>query len=80
MIKIVLSYEDNYIDRVEKIKEEFFDDVEYFYVEDYINKNISLNFTNNDIIYILNNSTYNLLLIKELKGKVYKIINEEYNN
>ena len=41
MIKIVLSYEDNYIDRVEKIKEEFFDDVEYFYVEDYINKNIS---------------------------------------
>ena len=64
MIKIVLSYEDNYIDRVEKIKEEFFDDVEYFYVEDYINKNISLNFTNNDIIYILNNSTYNLLLIK----------------
>ena len=27
MIKIVLSYEDNYIDRVEKIKEEFFDDV-----------------------------------------------------
>ena len=65
MIKIVLSYEDNYIDRVEKIKEEFFDDVEYFYVEDYINKNISLNFTNNDIIYILNNSTYNLQLIKE---------------
>ena len=54
MIKIVLSYEDNYIDRVEKIKEEFFDDVDYFYVEDYINKNILLDFTNNDIIYILN--------------------------
>ena len=65
MIKIVLSYEDNYIDRVEKIKEEFFDDVDYFYVEDYINKNILLDFTNNDIIYILNNSTYNLQLIKE---------------
>ena len=72
MIKIVLSYEDNYIDRVEKIKEEFFDDVDYFYVEDYINKNILLDFTNNDIIYILNNSTYNLQLIKEIKDKVYK--------
>ena len=68
MIKIVLSYEDNYIDRVEKIKEEFFDDVDYFYVEDYIN----------NIIYILNNSTYNLQLIKEIKDKVYKIINEEF--
>lgn len=78
MIKIVLSYEDNYIDRVEKIKEEFFDDVDYFYVEDYINKNILLDFTNNDIIYILNNSTYNLQLIKEIKDKVYKIINEEF--
>ena len=78
MIKIVLSYEDNYIDRVEKIKEEFFDDVDYFYLEDYINKNILLDFTNNDIIYILNNSTYNLQLIKEIKDKVYKIINEEF--
>ena len=78
MIKIVLSYEDNYIDRVEKIKEEIFDDVDYFYVEDYINKNILLDFTNNDIIYILNNSTYNLQLIKEIKDKVYKIINEEF--
>ena len=78
MIKIVLSYEDNYIDRVEKIKEEFFDDVDYFYVEDYINKNILLDLTNNDIIYILNNSTYNLQLIKEIKDKVYKIINEEF--
>lgn len=78
MIKIVLSYEDNYIDRVEKIKEEFFDDVDYFYVEDYINKNILLDFTNNDIIYILNNSTYNLQLIKEIKDKVYKIINEKF--
>lgn len=78
MIKIVLSYEDNYIDRVEKIKEEFFDDVDYFYVEDYINKNILLDFTNNDIIYILNNSTYNLQLIKEIKDKVYKITNEEF--
>ena len=78
MIKIVLSYEDNYIDRVENIKEEFFDDVDYFYVEDYINKNILLDFTNNDIIYILNNSTYNLQLIKEIKDKVYKIINEEF--
>ena len=52
--------------------------MDYFYVEDYINKNILLDFTNNDIIYILNNSTYNLQLIKEIKDKVYKIINEEF--
>lgn len=30
------------------------------------------------ILYILNNSTYNLQLIKEIKDKVYKIINEEF--
>lgn len=78
MIKIVLSYEDNYIDRVEKIREEFLEDVDYFYVEDYINKNVSLTFSSDDVIYILNNSSYNLSLIKEIKCKVYKIINEKF--
>lgn len=78
MIKIALSYEDNYIDRVEKIKKEFVDDVDYFYVEDFINKNNLLTFAKNDIVYILNNSTYNFLLINEIKDNVYKIINEEF--
>jgi len=78
MIKIALSYEDDYIDRVEKIKDNFSEHVDYFYVEDYINKTVLFSFTNNDVIYILNNSSYNLSLIKKLKNKVHKIINESF--
>mgnify|MGYP002518352242 CR=1 FL=1 len=78
MIKIALSYKDNYIDRVKKIMDDFPNCVDYFYVEDYINNAKSFLFTSNDIIYILNNSSYNLLLIKKMKNKVHNIINEKF--
>ena len=86
MIKIVLSYEDNYIDRVEKIKEEFFDDVDYFYVEDYINKNIITVPYNSDIVDVLKVMSQNKVkrvLVeneKKIKGVISlsDIINSNY--
>ena len=77
MVYVVLSHYDNYVDRVEKIKNDGLE-VDYFYVEDYLETPEKYNLSEKDVIYFLNNSDHNLEFIEKAEKTNCKIINIGY--
>lgn len=81
MLIIAISYYDNYIDRVEKIVNENPKKVTYLYVEDFLKNPDGFDIEDNSVIYILNNSNFNLDFIQKIKQKSKcKILNDKFFN
>ena len=73
---VFLDYESDYSDRVEKIKKDAKNEVEYYYIEDFTKNRIKEKIKPEDIIYFLTN-------VKEIKSIIKKlprnrILNEKY--
>ena len=75
MLYIFLSHYDNYDENVAKIKSLNENYVQQVYVEEYLQNPFKMNKT--DIVYILNNSNYNIKLL-ELLDSVCYIINKNF--
>jgi len=73
---IFLDYESNYSDRVERIKNDAKNKVDYYYIEDIDKKEIIKRISPKDIIYFLTNDKKIKNVIKQLPNN--KILNKEY--
>lgn len=71
---VFLDYESNYYDRVERIKEDAKNEVEYYYLEDYLK--IKDKIKDEDVIYFLTNVKEIINIVEDLPNN--KILNKDY--